>query len=97
MDENTVREHAQRHADATVEGDFKTAGRALTPEAAAQAQDVMKAMPSDLNACEITSIDKDGDNYVAVIAYRGPAAETKVESIWAEREGRPRIVNLKSL
>lgn len=97
MDENEVREHAENHGKATVAGDFKTAGRYLTPDAVEQAPGVMKALPKDLGGCEVTEVDKDGDAYVAVIAYSGDGETTKVASTWEEREGRPRIVHLKVL
>ena len=97
MDEDVVREHASKHGKATVEGDFKTAGSDLTPEAAEQAPDVMKAMPRDLKSSEISSVTKDGEAYIATIEYSSDDSTTKVESTWEEREGCPRIVNLKVL
>ncbi|MGH2750215.1 MAG: hypothetical protein ACRDK3_04990 [Actinomycetota bacterium] len=97
MDENAVRQHAENHGKATVAGDFKTAGRDLTPEAAEQAPGVMKALPKDLSGSEVTEIDKEGGAYVAIIAYSGDGGTTKVASTWEEREGRPRIVHLRVL
>jgi hypothetical protein len=95
MDEDTVREHATNHGEATVAGDFKTAGRDLTPEAVEQAPGVMKAMPADLSGAKVAKVDKDGDAYVAVIEYSGESESIEVASRWEEREGRPRIVDLK--
>ena len=95
MDEDTIREHAANHGKATVAGDFKTAGQDLTPEAVEQAPGVMKAMPKSLSDADISSVEKDGDAYVAVIEYSGGGESTKVASRWEEREGRPRIVDLK--
>ena len=95
MDEDTIREHAASHGNATVAGDFKTAGRDLAPEAVEQAPGVMKQMPKSLSESEIASVERDGDAYVAVIEYSGGGESTKVASRWEEREGRPRIVDLK--
>jgi hypothetical protein len=97
VDENTIREHAANHGKATVAGDLKTAGRDLTPEAVEQAPGVMKAMPKSLSDADITSVERDGNAYVAVIEYSGGGESTKVASRWEEREGRPRIVDLKVL
>jgi hypothetical protein len=97
VDEDTIREHAANHGKATVAGDLKTAGRDLTPEAVEQAPGVMKAMPKTLSDADITSVDRDGNAYVAVIEYSGGGESTKVASRWEEREGRPRIVDLKVL
>lgn len=97
MDEDSIREHAANHGKATVAGDLKTAGRDLTPEAVEQAPGVMKAMPKSLSDADITSVERDGSAYVAVIEYSGGGESTKVASRWEEREGRPRIVDLKVL
>lgn len=97
MDEQTVREHAKAHGEATVAGDLRRAGGDLAPEAMAQAPGVMGEMPRSLTGSEIASLTADGDEFVAVIRYRGASGEATVESRWAERDGRPKIVNLRTL
>lgn len=97
MDESIVRQHAEAHAQATVAGDLKRAGSDLTPEAMAQAPGVMKSMPGSLTASEVTELRSEGDECVATIRYVGEEGEALVESRWAEREGRPAIVNLEVL
>jgi hypothetical protein len=97
VDEQTVREHAQAHGDATVAGDLKRAGGDLTPEAMAQAPGVMGEMPRSLTGAEIASLIAEGDEFVAVIRYIAAGGEAVVESRWAERDGRPKIVNLRTL
>lgn len=95
MDHEAVRQEAQRHGDAVVAGDFRTAGSALSPAAQAQAPAVMKAMPSPLTAAEITSLEQDGEAYVAHIAYRGEGDDVStVVSRWADVDGSPKIVDL---
>ncbi|HEY7875284.1 MAG TPA: hypothetical protein VIG64_09195 [Actinomycetota bacterium] len=95
MDESIVREHAETHAKATVAGDLKTAGSALTKEAMAQAPGVMKAMPATLESCEVTSVYTDGDEIVAQIRYAGGEQESTVESRWADHDGVPKITAMK--
>ncbi|HVF53272.1 MAG TPA: hypothetical protein VNC78_06645 [Actinomycetota bacterium] len=95
MDESSVRADAQTHADATVAGDFKVAGSYLTSEAAAQAGGVMKQMPRDLNACEVTTVQPADDGYLVEIRYRGESGEAVVESRWADRDGAAKIVGLQ--
>lgn len=97
MDEATVRQHAQAHADALVEGDLRRSGRDLTPEAMAAAGEVMKAMPDALTAAEVTLVEPQGDAYRAVIRYRGTGSQHEVASTWREVDGRPRIVALENL
>lgn len=94
MDEAAVRNRAQEHADATVAGDLKVAGSTLDKSAYGAAGEVMKQMPQNLSACEIVETRQDGDDYVVAIRYQGDGSAT-VESRWAERDGAPKIVDLK--
>jgi hypothetical protein len=96
MNEEIVRESAQAHAEATVAGDLKRAGSDLDRSAYGAAGKVMKQMPQDLTACEVTEVRAEGDEFVASIRYDGAGSVT-VESRWAEREGRPVIVDLKTV
>lgn len=97
MDETAVRTEAERHANATVGGDFKTAGSSLSETARDQAGGVMKAMPGRLTACEIASIDGDGATYNVDIRYIGENGDVMVRSTWDEIDGRPMITNLEVL
>ena len=100
MDEHAVRTEAQTHADATVAGDFKTAGSSLTEEAMAQAGDVMKQMPRNLATGEVGTITTDGEAFTVLINYAGttkegaPASAT-VESRWEDRDGVPKLASMK--
>lgn len=97
MDEAAVRSSAQQHADATVAGDLKVAGSTLDKSAYGAAGEVMKKMPQSLTGCEIVSTVADGDDYVVTIRYESDGSSATVESRWAEREGQPKIVDLKAL
>ena len=95
MDESTVKQHAEAHGNAVVAGDFKTAGADLTPEAAGVAQDVMGKLPRPTTAAEVQKVETVGDETVVHILYKGEDSGTTVISTWAERDGRPKIVNLE--
>jgi hypothetical protein len=96
MDESTVKQHAEAHGNAVVAGDLRTAGSDLTPEVSSQAQDVMGKLPRPTTGAEVLKVESSGDDAVqAHILYKGPDAETTVISTWAERDGRPKIVNLE--
>jgi hypothetical protein len=97
MDEGLVRQHAEAHAQATVAGDLGRAGNDLTPEAMAQAPAIMSAMPAPLTSAAVTGVRTSGGECVATIRYVGRDGEALVESRWAERDGRPKIVNLEVL
>ena len=100
MDEQAVRAEAQAHADATVAGDFKTAGSSLTEEAMAQAGDVMKQMPRNLSSGEVGEITQEGDAFTVLIAYSGTDKEgtpgsATVESRWEDRDGAPKLASMR--
>lgn len=95
MDEEMVRRHAEAHGRAMVEGDLMRAGGDVTPDAQVQARDVMRQLPREIDDAEIVTIDSAGaDAYVARIRYSGEGRDVTVESRWAERDGRPMIVEL---
>lgn len=100
MDQEAVRAEAQKHADATVAGDFKTAGSSLTPEAMAQAGEVMKKLPRNFTSGEVGAIEERGEGFSVMISYSGTAkdgsdASGTVESLWEERDGAPKIASMK--
>ena len=95
MDSDDVRKHAEAHAQATVAGDLRTAAQDLTDEGRAQAGSVMKQMPSSLSGAEVDSVEVQGDQAVARIRYSGEGGDVTVESTWAERDGRAKIVGLR--
>ncbi|MDQ4126018.1 MAG: hypothetical protein M3134_10545 [Actinomycetota bacterium] len=97
MEEARLREDAEAHGQATVEGDLKTAGSYLDKEAYAAAGQVMEKMPKPLEGSDVGSVEIDGDQALVQIRYSGGGDEVVVESRWAEREGTPKIVGLRVL
>ena len=95
MDEQAVRTHAEAHGNALVEGDLRKAGSDLTPEAQAQAPDVMSNFPKRVESAEVVSLDVQGEEAVVQARYSGEGKEVTVESRWAERDGRPKILDMK--
>lgn len=95
MDEAIVRRHAEAHGRATVAGDLKKAGGDLDKSAYVSAGEVMKQMPADLTGSEVTEVRSEGDEWVIGIRYSGAADAATVESRWADRDGTPKIVDLK--
>lgn len=97
MDENALRERAETHGRATVAGDMKTAGSDLDASAYGAAGEVMKKLPEDLSGCEVTTVRSEGDRTLVTIRYAGAGGTADVESTWQERDGVPKIVDLKVL
>jgi uracil-DNA glycosylase len=94
MDEMTVREAAETHAQATVERDYETAGSYLSEDMKAAAGEVMRAMPRPLTGSEVLSVEESGGAYTARIRYSGDEGAATVDSRWEDVEGRPTIVGL---
>lgn len=95
MEEATVRQQAEAHGRATVAGDLKSAGGDLDKGAYAAAGEVMKKMPAELSRSEVTEVREEGDEWVVSILYSGASDSATVQSRWAERDGTPKIVDLK--
>ncbi len=94
MDEATVREAAETHAQATVARDYGTAGSYLSKEMMAAAGDVMKQMPGRLTGAEVLTADAADDGFSCRIRYTGEGGSATVESRWQEVDGEPKIVGL---
>src|SRR5687767_11352090 len=95
MDEAVVRQHAEAHGQALVDGDVNRAGGDLTEAAMAGAGPVMKALPRPVETAEVQSVVGEGESCVVTIRYRGPQdAETVVRSVWIDEGGRPKIAEL---
>ena len=95
MDEQAVRTHAEGHGEAVVTGDLRRAGGDLTPEAQAQAPDVMSNFPKKVETADVVNLDLQGEEATVQIRYSGEGKEVTVETRWAERDGRPKILDMK--
>jgi hypothetical protein len=95
MEEMTARQHAEAHARAMVAGDLSRAAEDLSAEGSATAGPIMKQLPRPIQSAEVVGVTTQGEEVVAFILYSGAGKHVTVESRWAERDGRPRIVGLK--
>jgi hypothetical protein len=96
MDQAEIRERAEAHAKAVVEGDLVVASKDLTDEARAQAPDVMKELPRPVTGADVGEVRTEGDDFVVGILYKGQDSEKQVESRWVEAGGRPMISELRT-
>ena len=92
MDEQTVRRHADAHADAVVRGDFDAVASDLVEEIRPSLAQVAPLLPQPVTSAGVTRLDHEGDHAVAQITYRGDDKQLVIESRWEERDGRPMIV-----
>jgi hypothetical protein len=97
MDEQDVRTHAQAHLDALVAGDVDRAIQDLSTELRSNLGEIMAMLPLPLTSAAIESVDMAGTGYVAVLHLVGETAESRLETRWKDRAGRPTIVEASHL
>ena len=97
MDEQTVQQHAQGHIDALMAGDVGRALEDLSAELRRQPGELMAMLPLPLSSAEVESVDMAGSGYTAVLHLIGETDETRLETRWKERDGRPTIVEVSHL
>jgi hypothetical protein len=97
MDESAVRQCAEDHGRAVVEGDLRRAGKYLTDPAREQAGAVMAKLPTPVTDAEVVNVEQSGSETFAHIRYSGEDRTATVVSRWADRGGRPMIVGLEVL
>jgi hypothetical protein len=97
MDEQAVRDHAQGHLDALLAGDVDRAIQDLSRELQAHIGEIMAMLPLPLTAAEVESVDKTGSGFRATLHLVGESTETRLETRWKDRDGRPTIVEASNL
>jgi hypothetical protein len=60
----------------------------------AQAGDVMKQLPRELDSAELESVETADDAATVRTRYSGEGRSVVVESRWEDRGGRPKIVSM---
>jgi len=92
MDETTIRDHAQAHADAVVNGDMDAITEDFAEELRPQLREIARALPRPVTGAEVMSIETGDPVSVALIRYAGETGGVTIRSEWQEEDGRPRIV-----
>lgn len=97
MDEQAVREHADAHCEALLAGDIERAAQELSNELRANLGQLVAMLPAPITAATVESLDRTGSGFRAVLHLVGESAETRLETRWKERDGRPVIVEVSHL
>jgi hypothetical protein len=92
MDETSVREHVQAHAEAVERGDMDAVIADFAEELQPQVPEIAKALPQPVTSAEVVSLDVGDGESVAVVRYSGDTGEVTIRSRWQDRGGRPVIV-----
>ena len=97
MDDQTVRAHAQGHLDALIAGDVDRAIEDFSEELRRNLGEIMAMLPLPLTAAEIESVDRAGSGFTSILHLVGETTETRLETRWKDRDGRPTIVEASHL
>jgi hypothetical protein len=97
MDEQAVREHADAFCAALVGGDIERAAQEMSEQLRSNLGQLVAMLPMPLTAAAIESVDRGGSGVRVVLSLTGETAETRLETRWKEREGRPVVVEVSHL
>lgn len=97
MDEGTVRELAERHAEQLRDGNLTGAFSDLTDEAKSQLEPYVLNFPSPVERAEMVSLSLRPEGYVALLEVAGGGREVKLETTWADVQGRPMITRVAGI
>lgn len=95
MDESVLRPYAEGHAKAVLANDMTTLMADIDESAMAALGDVAPSLPNPVERAEVTAIELDGDEATVLIRYEGDGKIATVRSRWAERGGRPKVVDAR--
>jgi hypothetical protein len=97
MDEQMVREHAQAQCDALLAGDVERAAEHLSNELRRNLGQLVSMFPMPLTAASVETVERTPSGIQAVLHLVGESAETRLETRWKDRDGRPTIVEVSHL
>ena len=95
MDETTIRDHIQKHADAVVRGDMDAVVADFSEELRPQVPQIAQGLPRPVTEAEVVSVDIGNPVSVAMIRYSGSSGGVTIRSDWQDEGGRPVIVHVE--
>jgi hypothetical protein len=97
MDEQTIRERTQAFTDALKSGDIGLASREMSPELQRNLGPVVAMLPLPVSDAMIEAVEMTGTGYRAVVRLVGESGETRLETRWKDRDGKPTMVEASHL
>lgn len=97
MEEQAVLEQAAAYCDALLAGDVERAAEELSNELRANLGQLVAMLPLPLTTATVESVERTGSGFSAVLLLVGDSGETRLETRWKERDGRPVIVEVSHL
>lgn len=93
MNEQMVRDRAQAHVDALMDGDVDRAVSAFSDGLRHNLGPIMAQLPLPLTEGTVESVEVGGSGYIAVLHLVGEA-DVRFRTRWKERDGEPTIVEV---
>jgi len=97
MDEEVVRQHAQRMCDALVAGDVDRAISDVSDELQRNLGEVIGLLPLPVTAADVEAVERTGSGFIAILHLVGESAEDRVQTRWKDRDGQPTVVEVSHL
>lgn len=94
MDDQQMRGHISRHADAVVRGDMDAVLDDFSEDLHSQ---IPPAIPQPVTVAEVLSVDVGDKETTAMIRYLTDSGDITIRSRWRDEDGRPVIVHAERI
>ncbi len=93
MDETTIRDHVQAHAEAVVRGDMDAVMADFAAALRPQVPEIARGLPRPVTEAEVLSVEIGDPVSVGMIRYSNTSEGVTIRSEWQDEGGRPVIVH----
>lgn len=93
MDETTIRDHVQKHAEAVVRGDMDAVMADFSVALRPQVPEIARGLPRPVTEAEVLSVEIGDPVSVGMIRYSNTSEGVTIRSEWQDEGGRPVIVH----
>ena len=93
MDEATVRQYADAHAQSIKNGDMQAAIADIDPAVLPSLGALASQLPNPVTAAAVQSVEVSGDKATVRIKYDGADKSTTVQSEWQQQGDRPKLTS----
>lgn len=97
MEEDAVRSQAQDYCAALHAGDVERSSEHLSKELRSNMGQLVAMLPMPMTEATVESVDRTPTGFRTVLHLVGEGTETRLETRWKERDGRPVIVEVSNL
>ena len=97
MDDQAVRQRAERLCDAFVAGDVGRAIELFSPQLREHVGEVVSLLPLPMSEATIESIEHSGSGDNVVLRLVGESEEVLIQTRWKDRDGKPTVIEASHL